>query len=98
MLKLEPAVCRSEERRVGKATRKWFSVAGWTVKPAEMPGSLLGVVVGVIVEAAPDWLSVVALLVNTRAVNEAVVPPPEPIVRFEVRSTVPVKPVTVLLN
>ena len=64
----------------------------------EVPVSDEPVLVAVTVELAPDWLSVIALLLKTPAVKAAEVPPPEPIVRLEVMSTVPVKPVTVLPN
>ena len=62
------------------------------------PVSLELVFVAVIVAAAPDWLSVIDLLLRIPALKAALVPPPALIVRFELRSTVPLKPVTVLLN
>ena len=68
------------------------------MKVLEVPVSLELVLVAVIVELAPDWLSVIALLFNTPAVKAAEVPPPAPIVRLEVTSTVPVKAVTVFPN
>src|SRR5439155_1046699 len=93
--KLAPAVAEA-------GTEVIFSLAaaaGSMVKVLEVPACLpLLVRVAVIVEEAPDWLRVIVLLLRTPAVKAALVPPPAPIVRFEVRSTVPLKPVTVLSN
>ena len=74
-----------------------LAAAGLTVNEFETPVSLLAVLVAVIVVAAPDCVSVTAVLASTPELNAALVTQPALHVRFEVRSTVPVNPVTVLL-
>ena len=69
---------------------------GFTVKLLLVPVSVLPVLVAVMVKL-PVLEMVTALLLNTPAVKLAVVPLPADRVPVDVISTVPVKPVTVLL-
>lgn len=69
---------------------------GLTVNVFDVP--VFELPVAVIVELAPGWVSVTARLARTPALKAGVVPQPAEQVRLEVRLTVPVKPVCVLLN
>src|SRR5215210_4601381 len=95
-LKLVPAVCVAMFPPPAASTRKLFRAPGLTVKLLLVPVWLPAVFVAVIVKE-PVLEIVTARDASTPAVKAGVVPPPEESVPVELRSAVPVKPVTVLL-
>ena len=79
-------------------TTRFEAAAGSTVKAFDVPVCVPPVLVAVRVEPAPASVSVTAWLARTPA-EKAAVAVAQPLLQFrlEVRMTVPVKPVTVLL-
>src|SRR5579885_3461348 len=92
-----PAVCVPMTPPPCASAANFVSAPALTVQPALGPVSLPPVLVAVIVDAAPDCVSVMLCDASTPAVNAAVVVSPDEPVRFDDTSTVPAKLVTVLL-